>query len=125
VVEAKNKTKKASLADLIVMGMQEKKAQNITVIDLRKLKEAVADYFIICSGNSDTQVDSIHDSIDEVVFKTDNIHPWRTEGAMQKEWIVVDYGDVVAHIFRKDKRPFYNLEELWGDGIITKIENLD
>jgi ribosome-associated protein len=125
VVEAKNKTKKASLADLIVMGMQEKKAQNITVIDLRKLKEAVADYFIICSGNSDTQVGSIHDSIDEVVFKTDKIHPWRTEGAMQNEWIVVDYGDVVAHIFRKDKRPFFNLEELWGDGVITKIENLD
>ena len=125
MIEAKNKTKKASLADLIVMGMQEKKAQNITVIDLRKLKEAVADYFIICSGNSDTQVDSIHDSIDEVVFKTDKIHPWRTEGSMQKEWIVVDYGDVVAHIFRKDKRPFYNLEELWGDGVITKIENLD
>jgi ribosome-associated protein len=125
VVEAKNKTKKTSLADLIVMGMQEKKAQNITVIDLRKLKEAVADYFIICSGNSDTQVGSIHDSIDEVVFKADKIHPWRTEGAMQKEWIVVDYGDVVAHIFRKDKRPFFNLEELWGDGVITKIENLD
>ena len=63
--------------------------------------------------------------VDEVVFKTDKIHPWRTEGAMQKEWIVVDYGDVVAHIFRKDKRPFFNLEELWGDGVITKIENLD
>lgn len=125
MVETKNKTKKASLEDLIVLGMQEKKAQNITVIDLRKLKEAVADYFIICSANSDTQVDSIHDSIDEVVFINQKIHPWRTEGGTQKEWIVVDYGDVVAHIFRKDKRPFYNLEELWGDGIITKIANLD
>jgi ribosome-associated protein len=125
VIDTKNKTKKTSLADLIVLGMQEKKAQNISIIDLRKLKESVADYFIVCSGNSDTQVDAIHDSIDEVVFKSDKIHPWRTEGAQQKEWIVVDYGDVVAHIFRKDRRPFYNLEELWGDGVITKIENLD
>jgi ribosome-associated protein len=125
VVETKNKTKKTSLADTVVFAMQEKKAYSITVIDLRKLKEAVADYFIICSANSDTQVDSIHDSIDEIVFKNEKLHPWRTEGEKQKEWIIVDYGDVVAHIFRKDKRPFYNLEELWGDGIITKIENLD
>lgn len=125
MVETKNKTKKTSLADSVVFGMQEKKAQNITIIDLRKLKEAVADYFIICSANSDTQVDSIHDSIDEFVFKNEKLHPWRTEGEKQKEWIIVDYGDVVAHVFRKDKRPFYNLEELWGDGIITKIENLD
>ena len=125
MIETKNKTKKASLADLIVEGMQEKKAQNITIIDLRKLKEAVADYFIICSANSDTQADSIHDSVDEIVFTNQKLHPWRTEGEKQKEWIIVDYGDVVAHIFRKDKRPFYNLEELWGDGIITKIENLD
>ncbi|MGN6645847.1 MAG: ribosome silencing factor [Cytophaga sp.] len=125
MIETKNKTKKASLADLIVEGMQEKKAQSITVIDLRKLKEAVADYFIICSANSDTQADSIHDSIDEIVFANQKLHPWRTEGDKHKEWIIVDYGDVVAHIFRKDKRPFYNLEELWGDGIITKIENLD
>ncbi|ABG57899.1 ribosome silencing factor [Cytophaga hutchinsonii] len=125
MVETKNKTKKTSLADTVVFAMQEKKAYSITVIDLRKLKEAVADYFIICSANSDTQVDSIHDSIDEIVFKNEKLHPWRTEGEKQKEWIIVDYGDVVAHIFRKDKRPFYNLEELWGDGIITKIENLD
>ena len=125
MVETKNKTKKTSLADTVVVAMQEKKAQNITVIDLRKLKEAVADYFIICSANSDTQVDSIHDSIDEIVFKNEKLRPWRTEGDKQKEWIIVDYGDVVAHIFRKDKRPFYNLEELWGDGIITRIENLD
>ncbi len=125
MVETKNKTKKTSLADSVVLGMQEKKAHNITIIDLRKLKEAVADYFIICSANSDTQVDSIHDSIDEIVFKNEKLHPWRTEGENQKEWIIVDYGDVVAHIFRKDKRPFYNLEELWGDGVITKIENLD
>jgi ribosome-associated protein len=125
VAEAKKSNTKTTLTDLIVLGMQEKKAQNITVIDLRKLKESVADYFIVCSANSDTQVDSINDSIDEFVFKSNKIHPWRTEGKEQKEWIVVDYGDVVAHIFRKDKRPHYNLEALWGDGVITQIENLD
>ncbi|MBC7450902.1 MAG: ribosome silencing factor [Cytophagales bacterium] len=125
MAETKKSTKKADLVDLVVAGMQEKKAQNITIIDLRKLKEAIADYFIICSANSDTQVGSIHDSIDEVVFKNEKMHAWRTEGEKQKEWIIVDYGDVVAHIFRKDKRPFYDLEDLWGDGVITKIENLD
>ena len=125
MVEAKKSTKKASLADWVVVGMQEKKAQNITILDLRNLKESIADYFIICSANSDTHTDSIYESIEEIVFKNQKIHAWRTEGQKHKEWIVVDYGDVVAHIFRKDKRPFYDLEELWGDAKITKIENLD
>lgn len=125
MIEAKKSIKKIDLVDLVVAGMQEKKAQNITIIDLRKLKESIADYFIVCSANSDTQADSIHDSIDEVVFQNQRMHAWRTEGEKQKEWIIVDYGDVVAHIFRKDKRPFYDLEDLWGDGVITKIANLD
>src|SRR4051794_23222038 len=92
------------LSEVIVKGMQEKKASDIVVIDLRKIKNAVADFFIICSGNSDKQIDAISDSVDEEVFKTLKQNPWHVEGKSNKEWMLLDYADVVAHIFRKDRR---------------------
>lgn len=111
------------LSDLIVKGMQEKKATNIVVMDLRKVKNAVADYFVIASGNSDKQLDAISDSIDEFVYKGLKENPWHTEGKNNKEWMLLDYINVVAHVFRKDKREFYALEKLWGDAEITEIED--
>lgn len=111
-----------TLAQLIVKGMQEKKAMDIVVMDLRKVKNAVADFFIVCSGNSDKQLDAISQSIDEVVFKALNENPWHVEGKNNKEWMLLDYFDVVAHVFRKDRREFYSLERLWGDAEITEIE---
>lgn len=111
-----------TLAQLIVKGMQEKKAMDIVVMDLRKVKNAVADFFIVCSGNSDKQLDAINQSIDEVVFKALNENPWHVEGKNNKEWMLLDYFDVVAHVFRKDRREFYSLERLWGDAEITEIE---
>lgn len=110
------------LSDVIVKGMLEKKATDIVVMDLRKIKNAVADFFVICSGNSDKQLDAISDSIDAEVFKTLNENPRHTEGKNNKEWMLLDYIDVVAHVFRKDKREFYALERLWGDAEITEIE---
>jgi ribosome-associated protein len=110
------------LSEAIVKGMQEKKASDIVVMDLRKVKNAVADFFIICSGNSDKQLDAIADSIDQEVFKSLKENPWHTEGKNNKEWMLLDYSDVVAHVFRKDKREFYALERLWGDADITEIE---
>lgn len=112
-----------TLSDVIVKGMQEKKASDIVVMDLRKIKNAVADFFIICSGNSDKQLDAISDSIDAEVFKKLKENPWHTEGKNNKEWMLLDYIDVVAHVFRKDRRDFYALERLWGDADITEIEN--
>ena len=112
------------LCDAIVKGMQEKKAVNIVVLDLRKVKNAVADFFVICSGGSDKQLDAIADSVDEEVNKELGENPWHIEGKDNKEWVLIDYFDAVAHIFRKDKREFYALERLWGDAEIIEIEDL-
>src|SRR6478735_9063224 len=111
------------LSQVIVKGMQEKKASDIVVLDLRKVKNAVADFFIVCSGNSDKQIDAIADSIDEEVFKALKENPWHVEGKNNKEWMLLDYIDVVAHVFRKDRREFYALERLWGDADITEVKD--
>jgi ribosome-associated protein len=111
------------LSETIVKGMQEKKAIDIVVMDLRKVRNAVADFFVICSGNSDKQLDAIADSVDQEVYKALKENPWHTEGKNNKEWMLLDYIDVVVHVFRKDRREFYALERLWGDADITEIEN--
>ena len=111
------------LSDVIVKGMQEKKATDIVVLDLRKVKNAVADFFILCSGNSDKQLDAIADSIDAEVSKTLKENPWHIEGKNNKEWMLLDYIDVVAHVFKKDRREFYALEKLWGDAEIIEINS--
>jgi ribosome-associated protein len=113
---------KNELVDLIVKGMQEVKANEITVMDLRDIKNSIADYFVICSGNSNTQIDAIADAIDKEVYKSTGQNPWHKEGKENKEWILIDYVDVVAHVFNKDRREFFSLEELWGDATITHID---
>lgn len=112
-----------TLSDVIVKGMQEKKATDIVVLDLRKVKNAVADFFVLCSGSSDKQLDAIADSIDAEVFKALKENPWHIEGKNNKEWMLLDYIDVVAHVFRKDRREFYALEKLWGDADIVEIDS--
>lgn len=109
------------LRNAIVHGMQEKKASDIIVLDLRKLRNAVADFFVICSGSSDKQLDAIADSIDAEVYKAFQENPWHIEGKNNKEWMLLDYIDVVAHVFRQDRREFYALERLWGDAEIKHI----
>jgi ribosome-associated protein len=119
---AKRKSGSQKLCDAIVKGMQEKKAADILVMDLRKVKNAVADFFVICSGGSDKQLDAIADSVDQEVYKAVKENPWHTEGKSNKEWVLLDYFDVVAHIFRKDRRDFFALEKLWGDAEIIEIK---
>jgi len=111
------------LLSLIIEGMQDKKAEKITVIKLKEVGNAVADYFVICSGNSDTQTSAIADSVDSKVKKTTGEYAWQTEGKTNKEWILLDYADIVVHIFKKETREFYSLEELWGDAEIIEIED--
>jgi len=113
-----------TLADVVVRGMQDKKASDIVVLNLKELKNAVADYFIICSANSDTQIDAIARSVEEEVEKTTGDYPWQTEGRTNREWVLLDYVDVVVHVFLRDRRKFYALEELWGDAQISYIEEV-
>mgnify|MGYP001320513736 FL=1 len=119
----KQKADSEKLSKAIVKGMQEKKATDIVVLDLRNVKNAIADFFVLCSGGSDKQLDAISESIDEQVFKAVKENPWHTEGKNNKEWMLLDYINVVAHVFRKDRRQFYALEKLWGDAEITEIED--
>jgi ribosome-associated protein len=111
-----------TLADLVVRGMQDKKAADIVVLNLKELKNAVADYFIICSANSDTQLEAVARSVEEEVEKVTGESPWQTEGRTNREWVLLDYVDVVVHVFLRDRRKFYALEELWGDADISYIE---
>lgn len=111
------------IRDFVVRGMQEKKGHDIVVMDLRNVKNAICDYFVICSGNSDTQIDAISTSIEEEVYKASKQDPWHKEGKLNREWILLDYVDVVAHVFKKERRAFYDLEQLWGDAEIRLIED--
>jgi ribosome-associated protein len=110
------------LSQLVAKGMIEKKGQEVAILDLRNVKNAVADFFVICSGTSDTQIDAIADSIEYEVSKTIQEDPWHKEGKANREWILIDYVDVVAHVFKKDRRKYYDIEELWGDADRTLIE---
>jgi len=123
MAKRKNGVDSEKLSDAIVKGMQEKKATDIVLLDLRKVKNAVADFFVICSGNSDKQLEAISDSIDEQVYKIVKEKPWHLEGKKNKEWMILDYITVVSHVFRKDRRGYYALEKLWGDAEITEIED--
>lgn len=109
------------LRDLVVKGMQEKKGQDIVVMDLRRVKNAITDFFVICSGNSDTQIDALAGSIEEEILKVSRTFPLNREGKANREWILLDYVDVVAHVFKKERREFYDLEQLWGDAEIEHI----
>lgn len=112
------KTKNISseqLCDLVIHGMQEKKGFDIVKLDLRKIPGTITDFFVICSGNSDTQIDAVAGSVEEEVVKSAKELPWHKEGIQNKEWILLDYIDVVVHVFKKDRREFYDIESLWGD----------
>jgi ribosome-associated protein len=113
------------LVDTIVDAIQDVKGKDIVVLDLTELPNAVTNYFIICSGESNTQVDGISNSVLKKTRTELKEKPWHQEGINNSEWVLLDYVNVVVHIFYKDIREFYNLEDLWADGIRTDIPNLD
>jgi ribosome-associated protein len=112
----------SSLVEAVVKGIQEVKGRDICTIDLRKLNNAVTDYFIVCHGTSDTQVEAIARSVTREVFKRTAEEPMHKEGKDKSDWILLDYFDVVVHIFKEETRYFYNLEKLWADADVKEIE---
>lgn len=109
------------IAQLIAKAADGKKAEDITILDMRKVA-GFTDYFIICHGTSDIQVKAISDAIEEELLKV-KIKYWHREGYTNRQWILLDYIDVVCHIFNKAQRGFYNLEKLWADAGKEKIES--
>jgi ribosome-associated protein len=109
------------MLDSIVKGIEEKKGSNIQIFDLREIGHAVSDYFVICNADSGTQVDAIAYSVEHEVKENTGRSPWKSEGFENKEWILVDYSNVVVHVFQTQIREFYKLERLWADAIVRVI----
>lgn len=109
------------LTELIIKGMEEKKGHDIVRMDLRNLTSAVTDYFVICHGDSNRQVDALAQSVRDEVEKVTGEKPWHSEGYENAEWILLDYINVVVHVFHKEKREFFGIEDLWGDAKIDKF----
>ena len=117
----KKPVKADDLISLILKGIDGVKGENIQLLDLREIDNTVCDYFVICSGNSNTQVNAISGSVQKVVSKELKDKPWHVEGQNNSEWILMDYVNVVVHVFQKHVREIYDIESLWGDAIITQI----
>lgn len=109
------------LLENIIEGIQEVKGNNILLLDLREIPAAVTDFFIICDGSSNTQVESIADKIEEHTKKNLNQSAWKCEGKAQANWVILDYFNIVVHVFHKEKRGLYDLESLWADAKVKEI----
>jgi ribosome-associated protein len=111
------------LSEIAIHGIQEKKGNDIVRLDLRELSSSVSDYFVICHADSTTQVKAIADSVEDEVYKKTQTNPWHKEGIETAEWIILDYFDVVIHIFKTEKRDFFGIEDLWGDAQATSYRS--
>ena len=110
------------LITTILEGIEDVKGQHINILDLRKIDNTVCDYFIICEGTSNTQVNAIVNSIQKKVSKELRDKPWHVEGGDNAEWVLLDYVNVVVHVFQKHIREYYDIESLWGDAVTTEIK---
>ncbi|MGD9492903.1 MAG: ribosome silencing factor [Bacteroidales bacterium] len=115
------KTVKDPLVSKLTKALKSKKAQNIVVLDMRETGQNVCDFFVICHGVSGVQTQGIAENTIRELRKEEGFKPIQVEGLSNAEWILVDYGNVVAHIFREDMREFFRLEDLWADAKITTI----
>jgi ribosome-associated protein len=119
---AKDNNNADQLITTILSGIEDVKGREISILDLRELENTVCDYFIICEGTSNTQVNAIVGSIQKIVSKELKDKPWHVEGAENGEWVLMDYVNIVVHVFQKHIREYYRIESLWGDAKITTIE---
>lgn len=113
------------LIEKITEGIQEKKGKNIVIADLTNIDDTICKYFIICQGNSPSQVIAIVESIKEFVRKGADSKPFAIDGQKNAEWVAMDYSDVLVHVFLPETRSFYNLEHLWADAKLTTIPDID
>ena len=118
----KNKSTDALIAS-IISGIEDVKGKEISILDLRDIENTVCDYFIICEGSSNTQVNAITNSIQKKVSKELHDKPWHIEGEDNAEWVLMDYVNIVVHVFQKHIRDYYDIESLWGDAKTTLIES--
>lgn len=109
----------------IIEGIQEKKGKGIVVVDMLGLGNSVCDYFVICQGNSPNQVSAITDSIADMVREQCGKKPYAIDGLRNSQWVAMDYGDILVHVFLPDVRSFYDIEHLWADAKITEIPDID
>ncbi len=118
----KKNTSPDDLIATVIAGIEDVKGKEITILDLREIENTVCDYFIICEGTSNTQVNAIVNSIQKKVSKELRDNPWHVEGSDNAEWVLMDYVNVVVHVFQKQIRSYYDIESLWGDAKTTVIE---
>ncbi|MCF1715915.1 ribosome silencing factor [Flavihumibacter sp. RY-1] len=116
-------TKNSKILTTIIKAIQDKKGENIVSLDLRKIHEAVADFFVICEASTNTQVKAIADSVEQSVKETLGEAPYRHEGQQSAQWILIDYVNVVVHVMQPETRRFYKLEEMWSDAPMTNYES--
>jgi ribosome-associated protein len=114
-----------ALIETIIEGIQEKKGKRIIVADLTDINDTICNYFVICQGDSTTQVNALVDSIKEFTAKKNAVKPFAIDGEQNAEWVAMDYSDVLVHVFLPERREFYNLEHLWADAKLTAIPELD
>jgi len=113
-------TRNSKIFKSIIKAIQQKKGENIISLDLRKIPEAVSDFFVICQATSNTQVKAIADSIEDNVRKICGEMPYKHEGYQSLQWVLIDYVNIVVHIMQPDVRKFYKLEEMWSDAALTE-----
>jgi len=118
----KNKITADQLITAIISGIEDVKGQEINILDLREIENTVCDYFVVCEGTSNTQVNAIVNSIEKKVSKEVKDKPWHVEGEENAEWVLIDYVNVVVHVFQKHIRAYYDIESLWGDAKSTQIQ---
>ncbi len=111
------------LIALILQGIEEVKGIDISLLDLREIENTVCDYFIICNGTSNTHVNAIVGSVQKIVSKAIQDKPWHVEGSDNSEWVLMDYVNVVVHVFQKQVREYYDIEGLWGDAKFIEVQN--
>ena len=118
---AKKKSNSDELISKIITGVENVKGIDISLLDLRDIENTVCSYFIVCSGSSNTHVNAIVSSVQKTVSKELREKPFHTEGLENSEWVLIDYVNIVVHVFQKHVREYYNIEELWGDAKTTQI----